>query len=219
MSPEQDLAVNTNDTDPSIDSDKLIDKTGQIAAPEISVGETTVGSEANQGGSYIEQGEFVEGLPVIGAEAENKMHDALTYSEEGPMTGTTFNGGMELKPAFDEAKRDMGGDKEKAIDAMADKAGTEAMAKRVSERAVKFAKEKYPLASDEKVDMFANTIAEKFKSTMEAKQAEEKDKQEQELQDLTDKIESGTPPSEIDSSLDPEHIKPEVSLGTLDSTT
>lgn len=188
---QESTLTNKNDIDPSIDPKVLIEQddedTGRIAAAETSDGSITI--ETNQDAGIMKthkrDKELIEGLPVIGAEAENETRDKLEEADSlhGLPSGA-------LNGAFSEAVRDMDGDKEQAIDALADKAGTEAMTEDISRRATEFAKDKFPLASQELIEKFSQKAVDKFKDELEKKSVQQQSKQEQDLQDLIDGLDT-----------------------------
>ena len=200
-----------HEIDPTIDPNKLIvqegEDKGRVNAFETEQGTAlTDDGEIKPGVEASEQPYTVEGLPVIGAEAEDKMRDNLAEANSRPPVGA-------LADPFSEALRDMGGDKDKAVEAMADKAGTEAMAAEVSRRASELAKKQFPFASQELVDQFGQKAADKFKSELESENAEKKAQDDQGVQGLMDSLDS---PDKKLSEVVPDAPKPESQLESDD---
>ena len=197
MGPEQEPDLtDKSDIDPSIDPKGLIEQNGEnagrIAATETSVGETTVGTEADQGGPHIEQGEIVEGLAVIGAEAENQFRDFIKNPEDSEYS---ISKEQEEQLNEEHAKLREDGKSEVEIEEiLSDKAGTETMATEVKSRAEKLAKEKFPLASPELVEQFAQKASEKFKAELETKNAEKKAEHDKGVQAMIDSLDSPDTP-------------------------
>lgn len=181
---EPDL-TDKSDIDPSIDPKVLVgqngDDAGQISAAETSVGETAVDPPESHPGLGTDErpGEIIEGLPVIGAEAENEIRD--TFAEGGILHGF-HPGRLNDAPSWARRDSDMGKDNDKAveakaIEALADADGTEAMAKEVRSRAEGIAKaravaEAGKPPSDEKVKEYADLIEASFRSELEKKSQE-----------------------------------------------
>ncbi len=202
MGPEQvpDL-TDKSYIDPSIDPKVLIEQEGEnvgrISAAETSVGETTTDSDSQPGvQQHIEQGETVEGLPVIGAEAENYHRDDGYMPSRDDMEDFKERS----KDSSDNLFGKVPGETtpEQMADILHDNAGTEAMALDVKSRAVELAKKQFPLASQELIDQFGQKASEKFVTELESKNAEKKAEHNKGVQALIDSLDSpDTPLSSI----------------------
>ncbi len=189
MDPEQEPKLSDKsyvDIDPSIDPKNLVIQEGKdkgiINAFDTERGTSLTDSgEIKAGVEASEQPYTIEGLPLIGAEAEEKARNEIKEIGEPahyPEHTRPFEPGE--------------------MEAYVDKQGTEAMAAEVKNRAVELAKKQFPFASQELVDQFGQKAADKFKAELELKNAEKKVEHDKGVQTMIDSLDSpDTPLSSI----------------------
>ena len=171
----------------SIDPKQLIIQNGEdisrIAADEFSPGKINISEPEST--SYVENHPMVDGLPVIGVEAENiarqnevPAHDIDEISRK--YAGFSRNIRRELPI-------------DKAREMYYDAAGAEAMANDVSRRAI----ELVTYASENLKKEIGETAKTRFLAELDAKKIEKQAAADAEAQILLDKLKSGAPLSEI----------------------
>ncbi|MEI6850476.1 MAG: hypothetical protein WCK26_00750 [Candidatus Saccharibacteria bacterium] len=218
--------------DPSVDPNQLIiqqgEYTGAIPAVETSTGQI-------KSDDISTDHDFIEGLPVIGAVAENESRDTLTpavveelHRVDESDTEHFTEDQQKMVDGIITAEKSMPDDiiptDATVIDAYHDKAGVDAMATEVGVRAEALLDDE---TSQKLKDQVREAAEARFRAELVAKEVEKQAaaKQKQEAADakakeLIEKFKSGTPVSEIlpetaYNSTDPRNIG--LSLGGEDS--
>ena len=191
-----------NEIDPSIKLENLVvqdgEDKGRINAFETEQGTAVemIKNDANKfepvpvpNLSDSEQPYTVEGLPVIGAEAENAHRDegyipSKSDVEEFKKRSKDSSESILYGKVPEETNP------EQMAEILHDLAGTEAMAEEAKRKAIEFAKKQFPFASPEKIEEFGQKAVDKFKAELESENAEKKAQHDQGVQELIDSLNS-----------------------------
>ena len=170
----------------TIDAKQLVEQSGSnvgnTTADEFSPGQIKTVAEKTAPKSdvrYItESHPMVEGLPLMGADEENKARDNVNFLPQTSIESAAENRGI----STDELKRQE-----------YDRAGMDAMLAEISRRAEALA----PNASTELRDAIKEQVLENFKSELESKRAERQAQFDAKATEILEKLKSGTPLSEV----------------------
>jgi len=171
----------------SIDPKQLVEQDGQnigrIAADEFIPG--VIPKSETLGAVHVEDHPMVDGIPVIGADAENvaRQNEIPTHDiDEISRKYAGFSKGIRRELPIDKAR-----------EMYYDAAGAEAMANDVSRRAI----ELVPYASENLKKEIGETAKTRFLAELNAKKIEKQAAADAEAQILLDKLKSDAPLSEI----------------------
>ena len=183
MGEEQEPHISTETgTDPSIDSQVLIEHEGPNVGT-IAASETSEGIKAHW--YSAEKTPAIEGLPVIGATAED-LYRTNAAEGDNPMSP-------------------------RSIEINAERYGEDTMVTEVSNRAKELARQQFPLASERLIDQFAEKAASKFKSELEAKHTETVAEHDRGVQGLINSLDSPeTPLSKVLPNIPAADVRPSL---------
>ncbi|HUC96525.1 MAG TPA: hypothetical protein VMR16_02560 [Candidatus Saccharimonadales bacterium] len=125
----------------------------------------------------------IEGLPLIGAQAEREARDEIKNYDSLP---DVVSHGIHAKIEEIKSENPDITDDDKILEKYYDSAGAEAMTAEVKNRAMELARKRYPIGSDELVEKYGQKAADMFKKEMETKTAERKTEQDKGLQAMID---------------------------------